>query len=196
MKIYQNYFLKSMIIISSGNLKGKKLFVPEGRMVRPSSGRTRAAIFNTLQHRFDLRDFLIWDAYAGSGSLGLEAFSRGASPIVFTEKKPANFKILIKNLEKCALSRQCAHRISALQWLDSSLEPSKIMVFLDPPYQSDELSKIIQELALSKKILTKSVVIAETDSKITLNWPSQFILFFSRKYGRSKIEIAEKLEMA
>ena len=77
-------------MISSGNLKGTKLFVPEGRMVRPSSGRTRAAIFNTLQHRFDLRDFLIWDAYAGSGSLGLEAFSRGASPIVFTEKNPEN----------------------------------------------------------------------------------------------------------
>ena len=185
-----------MIIISSGNLKGTKLFVPEGRMVRPSSGRTRAAIFNTLQHRFDLRDFLIWDAYAGSGSLGLEAFSRGASPIIFTEKKPANFRILIKNLYKCALSHQCAHRMSALQWLDSSLEPSKIMVFLDPPYQSDELGKIIPKLALSKKILTRSVVIAETDSKITLNWPSQFILFFSRKYGRSKIEIAEKLEMA
>ena len=185
-----------MITICSGNLKGIKLFVPEGKTVRPSSGRTRAAIFSTLQHRFDLRDFLIWDAYAGSGSLGLEAFSRGASPIVFTEKKPANFRILIKNLDKCALSHQCAHRMSALQWLDSSLEPSKIMVFLDPPYQSEELSKIIPKLALSKNILTRSVVIAETDSKITLNWPSQFILFFSRKYGRSKIEIAEKLEMA
>ena len=89
-----------MIKISSGNLKGTKLQVPEGQTVRPSSGRTRAAIFNTLQHRFDLRDFLIWDAYAGSGSLGLEAFSRGASPIVFTEKNPANFKILMNSLIK------------------------------------------------------------------------------------------------
>ena len=185
-----------MITISSGSLKGIKLFVPEGQMVRPSSGRTRAAIFNTLQHRFDLRDFFIWDAYAGSGSLGLEAFSRGASPIVFTEKNPVNFKILIKNLEKCDLSHQCACRMSALQWLDSLFEPSKILVFLDPPYQSDELSKIIPKLALSKNILTRSVVITETNSKITLNWPSQFILFFSRKYGRSKIEIAEKMEMA
>ena len=185
-----------MIAISSGNLKGIKLIVPEGQMVRPSSGRTRAAIFNTLQHRFDLRDFLIWDAYAGSGSLGLEAFSRGASPLVFTEKNPTNFKILIKNLEKCALSNQCARRMSALRWLDSLFEPSRIMVFLDPPYQSDELSKIIPKLALSKNILTRSVVIAETYSNITLNWPSQFDLFFSRKYGRSKIEIAEKMEMA
>ena len=86
--------------------------------------------------------------------------------------------------------------MSALRWLDSLLELSKIMVFLDPPYQSDELSKIIPQLALSKNILTRSVVITETDSKIMLNWPSQFELFFSRKYGRSKIEIAEKLEMA
>ena len=70
------------------------------------------------------------------------------------------------------------------------------MVFLDPPYQSNELSKIIPKLALSENILKRSVVIAETDSKITLNWPSQFNLFFLRKYGRSKIEIAEKLEMA
>ena len=185
-----------MITIISGSLKGIKLFVPEGQMVRPSSGRTRAAIFSTLQHRFDLCDFLIWDAYAGSGSLGLEAFSRGASPIVFTEKNPANFKILIKNLEICSLSNQCAHRISALHWLDSSSERSQVMAFLDPPYQSDELSKIIPKLALSKNILTRSVVIAETDSKIMLNWPSQFNLFFSRKYGRSKIDIVEKLEMA
>ena len=185
-----------MIKISSGNLKGTKLLVPDGQLVRPSSSRSRSAVFNTLQHRFDLYDFLIWDAYAGSGSLGLEAFSRGASPIVFTEKNPANFKILMKNLEKCALSRQFAHRMSALQWLDSPLDPSKIMVFLDPPYQSDELSKIIPKLALSNIILNGSLVIAETDSKIMLNWPSQFELFFSRKYGRTKIEIAEKLEMA
>ena len=185
-----------MIKISSGNLKGTKLQVPEGQTVRPSSGRTRAAIFNTLQHRFDLNDYLTWDAYAGSGSLGLEAFSRGASPIVFTENNFSNFKILTKNLEKCALSQKCAHRMSALQWLDSSVDPAKTMVFLDPPYQSDELSKIIPKLALSENILKRSVVIAETDSKITLNWPSQFNLFFSRKYGRSKIEIAEKLEIA
>jgi hypothetical protein len=45
-------------------------------------------------------------------------------------------------------------------------------------------------------ILNGSLVIAETDSKIMLNWPSQFELFFSRKYGRTRIEIAEKLEMA
>ena len=139
---------------------------------------------------------MIWDSYAGSGSLGLEAFSRGASPIVFTEKNPANFKILIKNLEKCALSHQCAHRLSALQWLDSLFEPSKILVFLDPPYQSDELSKIIPKLALSKVILIESLVIVETDSKVMLHWPSQFELFFSRNYGHSKIEIAEKLELA
>ena len=185
-----------MIKISSGNLKGTKLLVPEGQSVRPSSSLTRSAVFNTLQHRFDLNDFLIWDAYAGSGSLGLEAFSRGARPVIFTEHNHSNFKILTKTLEKCALSQKCAHRMSALQWLDSSIEPAKIMVFLDPPYQSDELRKIIPRLALSNIILNGSLVIAETDSKITLNWPSQFNLFFSRKYGRSKIEIAEKLEMA
>ena len=103
---------------------------------------------------------------------------------------------MIKNLEKCALSQKCAHRMSALQWLDSSVERAKTMVFLDPPYQSDESRKIIPRLALSNIILNGSLVIVETDSKITLNWPSQFNLFFSRKYGRSKIEIAEKLEMA
>jgi len=73
-----------MIKISSGNLKGTKLLVPEGQLVRPSSSRTRSAVFNTLQHRIDLNDFLIWDAYAGSGSLSMEAFSRGARPVVFT----------------------------------------------------------------------------------------------------------------
>ena len=86
--------------------------------------------------------------------------------------------------------------MSAQQWLDSSIEPLKIMAFLDPPYQSDEFSKIIRKLALSNIILNGSLVISETDSKIMLNWPSQFELFFTRKYGRTKIEIAEKLEMA
>ena len=185
-----------MIKISSGNLKGFKLLVPSGQIVRPSSSRTRTAIFNTLHHWFDLQDFLIWDAYAGSGSLGLEAFSRGARPIVFTDNNPANFKILIKNLEKCDLPRKSAHRIDALKWLDSLRQPSKMMVFLDPPYKSDELRKIIPKLALSKVILIGSLVIVETDSKVMLHWPSQFELFFSRNYGRSKIEIAEKFEMA
>ena len=86
--------------------------------------------------------------------------------------------------------------MDALKWLDSLKQPSKMMVFLDPPYKSDELRKIIPELALSKVILIGSLVIVETDSKVMLHWPSQFELFFSRNYGCSKIEIAEKFEMA
>ena len=182
-----------MIRISSGEFKGAKLLVPDGQMVRPTSSRTRAAIFNTLQHWFDVQSFLIWDAYAGSGSLGLEAFSRGARPVVFTENSPTNFKILIKNLEKCALSRKCAHQMNAIQWLNSLNEPVKMISFLDPPYKSDELCKIIPNLASSKIISTGSLVVVETDSKVMLNWPKQFKLFFSRNYGRSKIEISEKV---
>ena len=184
-----------MIRISSGKLKGFKLLVPSGQIVRPSSSRTRVAIFNILHRWFDLQDFVIWDAYAGSGSLGLEAFSRGARPIFFTDNNHANFKILIKNLEKCDIPRKFAYRIDASKWLDSQKHPSKMMVFLDPPYKSDELRKIIPKLALSKIILIGSLVIVETDSKVMLHWPSQFELFFSRNYGRSKIEIAEKFEM-
>jgi 16S rRNA G966 N2-methylase RsmD len=65
--------------------------------------------------------------------------------------------------------------------------------FLDPPYKSDELCKIIPNLASSKIISTGSLVVVETDSKVMLNWPKQFKLFFSRNYGRSKIEISEKV---
>jgi 16S rRNA (guanine966-N2)-methyltransferase len=185
-----------MIKINSGNYRGTQLIVPDGQMVRPSSSRIREAIFNILQHRYDFQNFLIWDAYAGSGALGLEAWSRGGEGLIFTESNPVHFKILRQNLRKCGLSVKTAFLMKALQWLDNYSNPAKILVFLDPPYQSEELSKIIPKLANSKNILIESLVIVETDSKVLLNWPSQFELVVSKNYGHSKIEIAEKLEIA
>ena len=89
--------MKQEIRIIGGQYRGKKLQFPNVEGLRPTPDRVRETLFNWLMH--DIRDARCLDAFAGSGALGLEAFSRGASQVVFIEQAPlaqANLQKIIQ----------------------------------------------------------------------------------------------------
>ena len=126
--------------IISGSLRSRTLAAPPGLATRPTSDRLRETLFNVLAPRIQGAVFL--DLYAGSGAVGIEAFSRGATRVEFVERAPAALKVLRGNLERLGLTagfRLHAASVGAtLRRADAAnlnLAPYEV-VFLDPPYDA------------------------------------------------------------
>ena len=122
--------------VESGNAKGRRLQSVSGRLVRPTSGRVRQALFNMLRERVPGSIFV--DMFAGTGSVGLEALSQGASYVYFVEKDRGALAALRANVRHCGAEAQAtvlaAELPQALQKLPAT--PQADIIFLDPPYAS------------------------------------------------------------
>lgn len=122
-------------IVSGGLFKGRKLEGPEGELTRPTSNKIRQALFSIIGQNLSGMHF--YDVYAGAGSVGLEALSRGAEQAVFVEKSPTALKALRANIALLSASdRADVHQEQAEVFLDSVESfPQNTILFLDPPFQ-------------------------------------------------------------
>jgi 16S rRNA (guanine(966)-N(2))-methyltransferase RsmD len=127
--------------IIAGTLRSRTLSAPPGLATRPTSDRLRETLFNVLAARIEGAAFV--DLYAGSGAVGIEALSRGATRVAFVERAPAALKVLRGNLERLGLT--AGYRIHAsavevfLRRAAAAQKPERHEVlFLDPPWASDE----------------------------------------------------------
>lgn len=128
--------------ILTGRFRGRRLGSPPGKISRPTLSRVRQALFNVLAPRLDGTSFL--DLYAGAGSVGLEAFSRGCRRVVLVESDPRVLPVLRQNAalldppgrDLLVLSGDAAAAASRLTERGERFEH----VFLDPPYQGTELA--------------------------------------------------------
>lgn len=123
-----------MLQVLTGTAKGRKLKVPKGKTVRPTTSRIKKSIFDTLG---DISGLKVLDIFAGSGSLGIESLSRKAAHVTFIEKNPLVFKILRENISLCGFLDRAtlifAHYEGALKKLQK--RGGKFdLIFIDPPY--------------------------------------------------------------
>jgi 16S rRNA (guanine966-N2)-methyltransferase len=138
--------------IIAGQFRGRVLPGPVGTGVRPATDKVRGAIFNILQNRLDLNGIDVLDLFAGTGSLGFEAISRGAAAVTFVDDDRAAVKIIRRNAE----SLGCADACDILQ-ADAMGFPSRAggvfaLIFADPPYAFARMAELPGEI-LSSGIL-------------------------------------------
>ncbi|MBQ2998905.1 MAG: RsmD family RNA methyltransferase, partial [Clostridia bacterium] len=119
--------------IITGSARGTKLLTLDGLNTRPTAERAKEAIFSKLQ--FDLEGRSVLDLFAGSGQMGLEALSRGASHAVFCDKARESVEIITKNAEKTRLKEKCtilctdhADCVRRMAMMNKQFD----IVFLDP----------------------------------------------------------------
>lgn len=126
--------------IIAGRFGSRRLAAPAGEATRPTSDRLRETLFNVLAPRIEGAAFL--DLYAGSGAVGLEAFSRGAASVVFVERAPAALKALRSNLAQLGLNqglRVVSGDVRSFLRRARGDAPQPFeLVFLDPPYRNEE----------------------------------------------------------
>jgi 16S rRNA (guanine966-N2)-methyltransferase len=147
-------------------LRRRTLAAPAGLATRPTSDRLRETLFNVLAPRIDGAFFL--DLYAGSGAVGIEALSRGASQVTFVERAPEALKVLRGNLEKLGVKEgfriEGCSVASFLRRVRVGGERGFDVVVLDPPYDAaDEYATALRLLggAAAGMLAKDAVVIAE-----------------------------------
>ena len=127
--------------ITGGQIKGRKLAVPEGAGVRPTTDRAREALFNVLTNRFRkpggesvLAGARVLDAFAGTGALGIEAWSRGAAFVSFVEHSSAHFSVLQANVRSAKLPAEAWDARRDRRGLDEPFD----LIIADPPYEQGQ----------------------------------------------------------
>jgi 16S rRNA (guanine966-N2)-methyltransferase len=131
--------------IISGTAKGTKLNTLEGLETRPTLDRVKESLFSIIQLK--IPDSNVLDLFAGSGALGIEALSRGASKAVFCDSNYSAIKIVNQNLEKTKLLNKAKVLNTNYNSALESLSNEKFdIVFLDPPYKTNFVEKSIEKI--------------------------------------------------
>lgn len=135
--------------IISGRFGGRIIDAPGRSTTHAMSERARNAMFNSLGDY--VHDKTVLDVFAGSGSLGIEALSRGATYATFVEKDRIAAKIIQKNTDLLGISDQAkVVRAGVASWLETSKHEQFDMIFADPPYTDMQLSTVVKLFALLK----------------------------------------------
>jgi len=159
--------------VIAGKAKGRKLRfpkLPKGKRLRPLTGRVKEALFNILAAKIDGARFL--DLFAGTGSVGIEALSRGAELAIFVEQDRKIAETLRENIEMTGFADRtevyCLDVLKALKVIDNGGGRFEI-IFIGAPYGSSLLNETLVKLSETKIVDENSVVIAEHSGKIELS---------------------------
>ncbi|MDH3343572.1 MAG: 16S rRNA (guanine(966)-N(2))-methyltransferase RsmD [Gammaproteobacteria bacterium] len=166
---------RGQLRIIAGSWRGRKLGFLDREGLRPTTDRVRETVFNWLQ--VDLPGSRCLDLFAGSGALGLEAASRGASKVVLVDKDIETVDMLKKNIDLLSARQSaavCSDAISFLQSCDFMFD----VVFLDPPYRLDVIAQCCELLENKQCLSDHAKIVIECDTSKEIkglpdNWQCQ-----------------------
>jgi len=148
----------SNVRIVAGKFKGLKIPFKASKYIRPTTNRTKETIFDWLGS--DIKNSRCLDLFAGTGSLGLEAISRGASFAYFAEKNRKMCEELYKTIIKLNIKKQCeVMAVDSLKFpFERKIESPLDIVFIDPPFRLNYLNKAFS-LIIEKNLITENSII-------------------------------------
>ena len=166
------------------------LRVPQA-VTRPTASRVREAIFSTLLHELgSFSDLQVLDLYAGSGALGIEAISRGASNAYFVDNERTAISIINSNLGGLGHVHTQVVKSNVATYLGQhSADTTFDLVFMDPPYSVVDAVVEDQIMALSTHgwLNEDAMVVVERDAKSVIEWPEGFEVQEPRIYGDTSV---------
>jgi len=183
--------------IVGGAHKGARIAAPGSLDVRPTTDRTREAVFNILAHGiedFALEGARVLDAFAGTGALGLEALSRGAAFCLFIEQASAARGTIRRNIETLGLTghtklwRRDATRLGSCE----TLAPFDLM-FADPPYGKGFGEAAIGSALAGGWLADNAVIVLEESVKAEIAAPQGLAALDKRRYGDTEIHMFRKV---
>ncbi len=148
--------------IISGEFKGRFIKVPDSKLIRPTTDRVRETFFNLLNNRISFEDIKVLDLYAGSGALGLECLSRGASSVDFVEKNFVIYNNLSKNISSLKVANRCTiYKMEAVKFTSLSNHSSYDMILADPPFFKEDIYKVVENILTNGFLNDGSAVFIE-----------------------------------
>ena len=174
--------------IITGEYRGRKLEAPKGRDVRPTSDKVKEAIFSILLA--NVPGAVCVDLFAGTGGLGLEALSRGASRCYFGDKSRESIAIIKRNVLHCGAQDRSIILPGEYQKVLASLREPADLFFLDPPYRAGLMLDCISRISELGLLREDGLIVAEhgKDEELPLEIAG-FEKQKERKYGTIRISI-------
>jgi 16S rRNA (guanine966-N2)-methyltransferase len=174
--------------VIAGAAGGRRLVMPSGGATRPTAERAREGLFSTLTSlRGSLVGASFLDLYAGSGAVGLEAASRGATTVVLVERDPKALRALRANIETLGLAGVAVRGEPVERVIAQNAAAPYDVVFLDPPY-SDPVDGVLERLAAGGWLALDGLVVVERASRDREPaWPAGITALRSRRYGEATL---------
>ena len=170
--------------VISGSARGLKLNTPGDDRVRPTTDRVKESMFNIVQDW--VYDSQVLDLFAGSGALGIEALSRGASQAVFCDNSLDSIKIIKSNIEKARVvdrsqivSGDFKRCLRDMEAKNQSFD----MIFVDPPYYEGLFEEVLDTIRSCKILEKDGIVIVEHDAKKPIGQVEGLEVYKEKKYG-------------
>ncbi|NOX16854.1 MAG: 16S rRNA (guanine(966)-N(2))-methyltransferase RsmD [Chlorobi bacterium] len=140
--------------IIAGEFGGRIIKMPSSKYTRPTTDKMKESLFNYLNNIIDFEGIKVCDIYAGSGALGLEALSRGASLVHFVEKNFPVFKVLSENIKSLkAENFTKIFKMNAVRYTSLPEQEKFELILADPPFFKDDIHKVVENI-LENKLLT------------------------------------------
>lgn len=180
--------------IIAGEMRGRQLKAVEGMRTRPTSDKVKGAIFNVLGNK--VLGARVLDLFAGTGNLAFEALSRGSDKAVMVEKSLAAYQVIQENLERVGAGYKVKlFLMDAFKYLRKNPQEVFDLVFLDPPYRQELVSKSILTLREYSVLAPTGVIIAETAKDEQLRedmYP--FEIRKTSEYGDTKVWYLQRMD--
>jgi 16S rRNA (guanine966-N2)-methyltransferase len=183
--------------IVAGKNRGTKLVAPENGNTRPTADRTRESLFGVLEGgRLGdiLTNALVMDIFAGTGALGLEAISRGASEAVFIESDREAVSALRGNIARLKVSNATTIIEGSILSLHRFAPRQASLVLMDPPYNSGLAIPALDQLHKYGWIGGKTLIVVECDKSEQLDIPDWLEMLDNRRYGKARINFLHPSE--
>ena len=178
--------------VIAGSAKGHKLVAPKSNATRPALDRVKESIFSIL---FNVTDDIVLDLFAGSGSVGIEALSRGARQCTFVEKDHHALDAINKNLQRCHFAEQSivlAKPVEVARKILAKNQTKFNLIFVDPPYERNLVNPTLTWLG-SSEILDKSArIVIEHHPHEPIKAIPGLILTDQRQYGQTSVSFMQK----
>ena len=181
----RNSKLEIMRIIA-GTLRRRLIKAPKGLITRPTTDRVRESLFNLVVNRMDLEDAHVLDLFAGTGSLGFEAISRGATAVTFVEENGRVLKCCRENAALLGVEEACTFfQADAVQFLRTYGGPAFDLILADPPYELDALPRLPE--TAGALLAPHGLFVLEHDARHRFDDHPH--LDTSRPYGRTIVSV-------
>ncbi len=175
--------------IIAGRYRGRRLSTVKDLSVRPTTDRAKQSIFDILSNRLMFEGIQVLDLFAGSGSLGLEALSRGASSVIFVEKSPVVKSILEKNIQTLG----CKNNVTVVQgdvfWYLQHTSGTFDLVFADPPYRLETIGSIPNAIFDAGVLKENAFVVMEHSKESHIELDESKFEILEKPFGQTTVII-------
>ncbi len=179
--------------IIAGEFRGRSLESVRDLSVRPTTDRAKQTIFDILSNRIDFDGLDVLDLFAGSGSLGLEALSRGVKSVTFIDKARKSLEVLEKNVALLGCESQSSVYQADVFWYLKNMHRTFDLVFTDPPYKLENIGVLPNAIYDSGVLRNGTYVIMEHSRESVIELDKQKYEILKKAFGQTTVLILKTI---